>query len=400
MPLKVTKKHFKHGARTVDMTAEVAAVFAKDDVRSFTPLPRPFIEHLAQFYPLVRNAAEIAELPRILKGDKEIGFCPLFCPKLIDDTCQLGIFPLAIDVHRDVFVYAPKCHTQRAITRLTPKEVILGLNIMDDDEGNFNPAAISVSSSLAKRCVVSVNQVEDCAAIFDLIHQQHGENWLCEKLRACLLHMMLHRADFETKMLFFAVRERETNTLVSCEVGYIVADMYTSATGAYCVNGAGSLQLLLLAGLLKQLGVKIWDLGMFMDYKGASLGCTSIPRKQWLNCVKQRIAVAKAVEESGGAGGAAAALERCSASGPFPAAALLNSKNGENDAKNQVAPAPQPAGPLAPASDVPATTPSKAQLKKAAKAQFLGEKKCKKGEATREMEPRKLSTENLASEGS
>jgi hypothetical protein len=361
--MKITEAHFRKQVEPVDMAAEVAAVAAKDDVRSFQPLPGPFVQQLAQFYPLVRNVAEIAQLPQMLKGDREMGFCPLFCPKMIDETCQLGLFPLALDVHRNVFVFGPKCHVERGITRLFPADKIEGLRICDDDEGNFRATQLPVSLKLARQCTIAVNQLSDISDVLDLIHRQHGENWMCERLRACIVHMLINSAEFRTKIVFVAVRDSQSGLLVACEFGYIVGDIYTSGTGAYCVSGAGSLQLRALAGLLQSaLGVRIWDLGMVMDYKTTALGCTAIPRRQWLACVKHRVGL------SGVTADVWSRLQQFTQRGPVPAVTFVQPVD---------VPAATPLCPPHPEGGGPHTL-SKSQAKKAAKAQWLAEQKAKK----------------------
>jgi hypothetical protein len=390
MALHFTNAHFRANIAPVDMAAEVAQVAAKDDVRAFQPLPGPFIQQLEQHYPLVKRPQDLAELPPKLRGDREMGFCPLFCPAMVDATCQLGLFPLAIDVHRNVFVFAPKCHVQRGVTRLTPMEKIDGLRIADDGEGNFDPSKLSVASKLAKRCTVAVNQLDDLTDVLDLIHRQHGENWMCGRLRACFIHMLLNAANFKTRMVFLAVRDKATRALVASEFGYIVGDIYTSGTGAYCVSGAGTLQLQALASLLQELGVKIWDLGMVMDYKTKALGITAIARKPWLACVKQRLLVA-------GGPTVGERLAALSQRGCMPAEGLVRGQTAANPAAANPAAAagvpparpvadPQPTAGSAPAgpesaagADVGAAATSKAQRKKLAKQQWLAAQKQAKG---------------------
>jgi hypothetical protein len=360
--LKVNEGHFKPNILHIDMKAEVAAVAAADDVRSFQPLPGPFLQQLSQFYVLVKNAADLDKLPQQLKGDREFGFCPMFCPRLFDEACQRGLFPLAVDVHRNVFVFAPKCHVERGVTRLEPKACIDGLRFPDDDDGNFIESNLPVSGKLARRCSVAVNRLEDVADVLDLIHRQHGENWLCQRLRALVIHMLLHAAEYHTKIVLVAVRDVESNVLVACEYGYIAGDIYTSGTGAYRVSGAGSLQLRALAELLRSsLGVRLWDLGMLMDYKNKTLGCTAVPRKQWLACVKARVSKPDVAAD--------VARRLLGLTGHVFSAAQLVKSSSDN---------PLPCVPAGPAVDSPQSTLlplSKSQAKKAAKAQWLAARK-------------------------
>ena len=49
--------------------------------------------------------------------------------------------------------------------------------------------------------------------------------------------------------------------MVAGEFGAAVGSVYTSFTGFYSVNGAGTVQLLAMAQLLHSAGYEFWDLG-------------------------------------------------------------------------------------------------------------------------------------------
>jgi hypothetical protein len=104
-----------------------------------------------------------------------------------------------------------------------------------------------------------------------------------------LLYMFFHPDEFETRIIFTAVIERSTQTVVAAELGYVVGDIYTSATGAYCVSGCGTLQLACLGEVLRRAGLSFWDLGMTMKYKEEALQCFLLRRPQWLGLVKSRV---------------------------------------------------------------------------------------------------------------
>jgi len=69
--------------------------------------------------------------------------------------------------------------------------------------------------------------------------------------------------------------------LVAGEIGYVCGTMYTSLTGFYRESGAGTVQLLAVAGLLLRAGVQCWDLGMNHDYKD-NLGAQDLERADFV----------------------------------------------------------------------------------------------------------------------
>merc|ERR1712187_188543 len=63
--------------------------------------------------------------------------------------------------------------------------------------------------------------------------------------------------------------------LVAGELGFTCGSLYTSLTGFYKECGAGTVQVLSLAGALLRAGCQCWDFGMTMTYK-ETLGAQDI----------------------------------------------------------------------------------------------------------------------------
>lgn len=159
----------------------------------------------------------------------------------------------------------------------------------------FIPEACGVKRRLVHKIRVSVNHLEDIVPAMQLIHLQHGENWLCSPLRICFTYLLTHPEPFQTKFVLFVLRSKEgenstdaPGAIVAAELGFIVGDVYTSATGAYCSSSCGSLQLAAIGLWLRDIGIRVWDLGMMMDYKEKSLRCITIPRKKWCSLIESR----------------------------------------------------------------------------------------------------------------
>ncbi|KPI89581.1 hypothetical protein ABL78_1349 [Leptomonas seymouri] len=296
------------------ITDEIEQAKSSRDVRSFTPLTREGIQHISKFYPPVKNAADLDELPKKLKGTEEFGFSPLFDPALVDECCQRGIFPLTQDIGRGFHIFMPKVHKIRAVCALaaSPSErnTISGFPFCEDDEAIFRRSCVGLSRKLLKDPDEStrrpcfemfINRKEDLADVFTLIRKQHGEDWLCKPLRLCLFHMFFNPEKYGTKIVITAIRRRKYDgetekpdyeeiiegELVAGEVGFLVGDVYSSASGAYCINGGGSLQLCLTGLCMHAAGCRVWDLGMVMDYKN-TLNCIEMPRMKWLKLVAAR----------------------------------------------------------------------------------------------------------------
>ncbi|KAG5479783.1 hypothetical protein LSCM4_05791 [Leishmania orientalis] len=311
---RVTRHFCEDKGEKFDIGAEVTHASQATDVRHLVPLTKAAIQHFSRFLPPVKNEDDLEALPDKLKGSEELGFSPLFDPFLIDACCQRGIFPLAISIGEGIFLFAPKLHVERAVCALADgaaqRNRISGFPFCEGDEGIFDADCLGVSRKLTRTpnqgthrpsFDIFINRHEDLADVLTLIRRQHGENWLCAPLRKCLLYMFFNSTKYATKVIFTAIRRRkysetpiseispviQEGELVACEVGYLVGDIYASATGAYCISGGGALQLSLTGICMRSAGCRLWDLGMMMDYK-RTLQCVSLPRKKWQKIVAAR----------------------------------------------------------------------------------------------------------------
>ncbi|KEG12087.1 hypothetical protein DQ04_02021130 [Trypanosoma grayi] len=304
------------------MGSEVLDAASRDDVRTFLSLTDASLRYLTKNVCFVGKAADLATLAERLESchEEEFGMSPLFCPDLIDETCQRGIFPLAIPIGGGHYLYAPKLHIQRSLTQLLPP--VRGFPISSNEgEGEFTTARLGVSKrylreqnnvTRAASFDVFINRMEDLAPVLALIRAQHGENWLCRALRVCFVNMFANRSRYRTKVIVIAVRRHrydargdakventthgaliptdgapvDEGDLVAGELGFIVGDTYCSATGAYSASGAGTLQLAVTGAAMRSVGCSVWDLGMMMEYKNHFLGCVPLPRKEWIKFVQ------------------------------------------------------------------------------------------------------------------
>jgi Leu/Phe-tRNA-protein transferase len=107
--------------------------------------------------------------------------------------------------------------------------------------------------------------------ILDKCVQIHGRDWLTPPLVEVL--KSLHRNNAGAKPFSFAVY-REGNIRAG-EIGVVIGRVYTSYSGYYEEDNAGTIQIILMTRWLEENGFAFLDLGMPLDYK-ADLGAKDI----------------------------------------------------------------------------------------------------------------------------
>jgi Leu/Phe-tRNA-protein transferase len=107
--------------------------------------------------------------------------------------------------------------------------------------------------------------------ILDKCVHIHGSDWLTTPLVEILKN--IHHCSTDTRPFSFAVyREGE---LKAGEIGVVVGRVYTSYSGYYEEDNAGTVQMILMTRWLEKNGFAFLDLGMPLDYK-TSLGAKDI----------------------------------------------------------------------------------------------------------------------------
>lgn len=184
----------------------------------------------------------------------------------------LGFLPIAT---QDVLL--PKLHRRRCVIRL--------------------PDGLHVKKSLrkkSKRFSLSVNRAFD--SVIQGCHDQHGSAcWLYPPLvkafrelnqAGCMDAMVLPQHTACPVRMYSIEVWNEGGVLAGGELGYTVGSIYTSLTGFFNQDNAGSVQLAALGRLLSQAGFTLWDLGMDMNYK-QELGSQLMPRSEFVEEVKR-----------------------------------------------------------------------------------------------------------------
>ena len=123
----------------------------------------------------------------------------------------------------------------------------------------------------------------DFDLILDKCVQIHGADWLTPPLIG-LLKNMHSRQDPQAMPVSFAVyREDE---LKAGEIGVVVGRVYTSYSGYYEEDNAGTVQMILMTQWLEKTGFHFVDLGMPLDYK-TTLGARDITPRQFVELFRK-----------------------------------------------------------------------------------------------------------------
>jgi Leu/Phe-tRNA-protein transferase len=182
-----------------------------------------------------------------------------FDREFVDGLCSAGFFPMAAAGPDGTDFLVAKLHAERAA--LDPRLV------------HVSHTAKRESSSYSLGVNNRFDEVlEACAAT-------HGEGWLTPALRSCFKELFLTRAERSARFASFELYDGPD--LVAGEIGIFVGAAYTSLTGYRSAAGAGTVQLAATGRWLEAVGIRLWDLGMPLEYKTA-LGARLFSRRDFL----------------------------------------------------------------------------------------------------------------------
>ena len=133
--------------------------------------------------------------------------------------------------------------------------------------------------------------------VIDKLKDYHKTNWLEDKYKDLLLSLRdFKHENIDFEIMSIEVNDKNTNELISAEIGYKIGSTYTSLTGFSSkdkkYNNWGKLQLVLLAKYLEKNNFSFWNLGHpYMQYK-FDLGAKTYSReeflKRWLKQIQDR----------------------------------------------------------------------------------------------------------------
>jgi len=104
----------------------------------------------------------------------------------------------------------------------------------------------------------------DFDLILDKCVETHGSDWLTPPLTETLKSLR-RRKDIRPKPVSFAVYR--DGKLMAGEVGVVMGRVYTSYSGYYEEDNAGTVQIILMTQWLEKSGFDFLDFGMPLDYK-------------------------------------------------------------------------------------------------------------------------------------
>ncbi|RLN48036.1 hypothetical protein BBJ29_005108 [Phytophthora kernoviae] len=265
---EMAPKHFKEVAS--DATPETAsdemrAAVLKRKIRS--PTARAMMAQAHYRFKMLLKYKMVRSGGGVINCEEE--YTSKTCSRCGAINHKLGFLPIASDYQGKCFLL-PKLHHQRCV-------------LMLQDAPQHVPKVVRKK---AKKFRLVLNR--DFDGVVAGCHEKHGIPWLyppiVEGFRS------LFQAGEEgvelfpgSKVRFYTVElyDVATDTLVAGELGYTVGSVYTSLTGFSRANGAGTVQLHALSKLLYLCGMKMWDLGMSMDYK-MGLGAQDLERDDFL----------------------------------------------------------------------------------------------------------------------
>ncbi len=171
---------------------------------------------------------------------------------------MLGFLPMGYDLSKSRPLLLPKLHQWRSIVK--PSMLTLPKN------------AHRLARDASLYCNRSFDQVLlNC-------RESHGDGWLSGELLKLLHRLNLSASSRRVKLCSFEIWRGAK--LTAGEIGYLWGSIYTSMTGFYITPGDGTVQMSAMASLLFAQGVKLWDLGMPVDYK-QRYGCQIVSRAQF-----------------------------------------------------------------------------------------------------------------------
>ncbi len=232
-------------------------------------------------YPFIGSWKDLDVLPKNNRG--EFSLSPTFHPDFLVAVVKHGAFPMTTNISR-IPIMAVKLHHERCLIDLRFRSP--HVQTKTKKHANRYHFAINADDKAFDRAVA-------------MIQRKHPSNWMSgmlveglkkvnsEEMRMVVWEVTERKKENLKKVsivfVCFKVFNRD-NLLVAVEIGYCHGKIYTSMTGAFEEDGAGSVQLATTAGWLLSNNFLVWDFGMHMGYK-QDLGAITVPRTVWLEFV-------------------------------------------------------------------------------------------------------------------
>jgi Leu/Phe-tRNA-protein transferase len=206
-----------------------------------------------------------------------------FDPEFVAGLMKAGFLVMAASLDgaemEEQHILLPKLHLERSVLlfpRLRVKKSIRGKLSRYELRVDGRPAEELTSME----ALFSLPRSPD--SDFDIIMERcvavHDDAWLTAPLRK-VLREIRSRPWLPARPLSFGVYR--DGVLRAGEFGVLAGRVYTSYSGYYDEDNAGSAQMILTARRLEKLGAPFWDLGMPLDYK-TGLGAQNVDPLQFV----------------------------------------------------------------------------------------------------------------------
>jgi Leu/Phe-tRNA-protein transferase len=212
-----------------------------------------------------------------------------FRPEFIAALMKAGFLVMSASLAGETeaggqYILLPKLHLERSVL-LFPE-----LRVKKSIRGKLSRYELRIDG----RPEEELNSMEDLFSLplspesdFDVILERcvavHDDEWLTAPLRTALREIR-DRPWLPARPLSFGLYR--DGTLCAGEFGVLAGRVYTSYSGYYDEDNAGSAQMILTARRLEQLGAPFWDLGMPLDYK-TGLGAQNIDPFQFVELFRK-----------------------------------------------------------------------------------------------------------------
>ncbi|GHT67937.1 hypothetical protein FACS1894110_14400 [Spirochaetia bacterium] len=199
-------------------------------------------------------------------GQPAVDFVPDFVARLM----AAGFLVMSLRINGPAYLLTPKLHLERSIIFFenfheprSARRLIPRYELRTDREPGA-PGDFSLFDSVLERC----------AAV-------HGEDWLTPPLRESFRQIRANPGCPVRPAAFGLYRE---GRLAAGEFGVVAGKVYTSYSGYYDEDSAGTVQLILTGRYLRDAGFAFWDLGMPLEYK-IRLGAREMERGKFLELI-------------------------------------------------------------------------------------------------------------------
>ena len=203
--------------------------------------------------------------------DKEFCVAEGFDPEFTARLMEAGFLVMSVNIGEDEpdYIMLPKLHLERSVLFFEKLRVKKSIRRFLT---RYELRADVEFDRIVDRCV-----------------EKHGEEWLTPPLVDCIKKIRsrapgsqekgrLEPAPHAYPASFALYRDGE---LAAGEFGVVCGNIYTSYSGFYEEDNAGTVQLILTARYLQEHGFSFMDLGMPLDYK-TDLGAVDITPKEFV----------------------------------------------------------------------------------------------------------------------